>query len=304
MRSRDIYGPYERCPHNPVLSNVTLHRYSIQAIGHADLVEDARGGWWAVCLGIRLLDTQLRHNLGRETFLAPVQWENDWPVSCDGGVHLEMSGPLPGRPEPQNHDIKDGFSGRRLSLHWNYLRNPDLSRYRLEKGCLVLAGGADGLSDKQPVFVGVRQQSFNIESITKLRGNMDCGTRGGITAFLNESYHYDLAIEKRQDGLYVLVNRRVHDFEAISFQARLSADITEVDIAEVELRIKADTGWYYFDYRPDKGEWRSAGKAMTAGLCSEGTHSGCFTGVYIGLYSSGAESCFKGFSLANLRQNT
>jgi alpha-N-arabinofuranosidase len=212
---------------------------------------------------------------------------------------MEMSGPLPGKPEPQNYDIKDDFSGRQLSLHWNYLRNPDLSRYRLEKGCLVLSGGGERLSDNQPVFAGVRQQSFNIESVTKLKGKMDIGTRGGITAFLNESYHYDLAIEQRRDGLYVLVNRRIHDFEAISFQAQLSGSITEV-----ELRIKADTLWYYFDYRTDKVEWQSAGKAMTAGLCSEGTHSGCFTGVYIGLYSSGSDACFKSFSLVNLPQNT
>jgi len=106
-------------------------------------------------------------------------------------------------------------------------------------------------------------------------------------------YHsYDLALEQRSDGMYVLVNRRVHDFEAISFQALLPA-------GEVELRITADMDWYYFSYRTGKGEWLDAGKGMSAGLSIEGTHSGCFTGVFIGLYSSGGEACFTGFSLLN-----
>ena len=41
------------------------------------------------------------HNLGRETFLAPVVWDEDgWPVVGDHGrIALEMEGPLPGRAE-------------------------------------------------------------------------------------------------------------------------------------------------------------------------------------------------------------
>ena len=299
QRSRDIYGPYESCPRNPVLSNIKLHRHPVQAIGHADLFDDEQGNWWAVCLGIRLLDTQLRHNLGRETFLVPVRWEDGWPLFGDNGtVTPRMSGPLPAPPEPKNCDIIEDFSSEKLPLYWNYLRNPDLSRYRPGGGLLVLRGGTESLSDKSPAFVGVRQQSFFIEGIAKLQG-ITAGTRGGITAFLNESYHYDLALEQRPDSLYVLVNRRVHDFEAISFQAPLPAGT-----GEVELRITADMGWYYFSYRSGKGEWQSAGKGMSAGLSIEGTHSGCFTGVYIGLYSSGGESRFSGFSLVNLQGKT
>jgi len=162
QRSKDIYGPYESCPHNPVLSNIKLHRYLIQATGHADLFDDGHGNWWAVCLGIRLLNTQLRHLLGRETFLVPVKWENEWPLFGEAGnVNPQMTGPLPAPPEPLNYDIIEDFSGKQLPLYWNYVRNPDLSRYRPGDG-LRLRGG-DGLSEKSPVFVGVRQQSFHIE---------------------------------------------------------------------------------------------------------------------------------------------
>ena len=42
------------------------------------------GHWWAVFLGIRYAEGMF-HNLGRETFLAPVTWDADgWPVVHGG----------------------------------------------------------------------------------------------------------------------------------------------------------------------------------------------------------------------------
>ena len=51
-RSKSIYGPYEDCPHNPVLTNRSLP-LPIKATGHADIFEDQNGNWWTVCLAIR-----------------------------------------------------------------------------------------------------------------------------------------------------------------------------------------------------------------------------------------------------------
>jgi alpha-N-arabinofuranosidase len=294
MRSRDIYGPYEACPHNPVLSNIRLHRYPIQCIGHADMFEDGRGNWWMVCLGIRLPDSQMRHNLGRETFLAPVCWENGWPLCGENGTVIpEMSGPLPNVPHPADFNIIENFSSGVLSPHWNFIRNPDTARYRVNGVGLVLRGGTEGLSGMRPVFAGVRQQSFCVESVAKVSG-IASGTRAGISAFLSDCYHYDLALEQRDGGLFVLVNRRIHDLEAVSFEAPLNTAARDI-----ELRIKSDTQWYYFSYRARGEAWQDAGKGMTAGLCAEATHSGSFTGVYIGLFSTGGTASFGGFSLLN-----
>ena len=60
----------------------------IKAAGHADLVEDADGNWWAVCLGIRPLAYPFRHNLGRETMLVPAKWENGWLYAGENGAVL------------------------------------------------------------------------------------------------------------------------------------------------------------------------------------------------------------------------
>ncbi len=48
FRSKDPYGPYESCPHNPILSNRNLGGYMIQGAGHADITEDDNGQWWII----------------------------------------------------------------------------------------------------------------------------------------------------------------------------------------------------------------------------------------------------------------
>lgn len=44
-------GPWEVGPNNPLWRNSTEDE--VQNTGHADLVEDPRGQWWAVALGVR-----------------------------------------------------------------------------------------------------------------------------------------------------------------------------------------------------------------------------------------------------------
>ena len=75
QRAENVWGPYTPCPHNPIISHKEYKKSEIQATGHADLVEDANGNWWLVFLGIRRFSHALLHNLGRETFLAPVTVE-------------------------------------------------------------------------------------------------------------------------------------------------------------------------------------------------------------------------------------
>lgn len=66
-RAKNIWGPYESCPHNPVLRPPPEREY-VQTIGHADFVEDFNGNWWAVALGTRILPDH-SSPMGRETYL-------------------------------------------------------------------------------------------------------------------------------------------------------------------------------------------------------------------------------------------
>lgn len=45
------FGPWEPGPNNPLCHNGAQD--DVQNVGHADLVEDEDGSWWAVLLGVR-----------------------------------------------------------------------------------------------------------------------------------------------------------------------------------------------------------------------------------------------------------
>lgn len=104
-RSRSPRGPFEGCPANPILSHRSTE-HPVQATGHADLVERPDGTWAMVHLGIRQTGSFPRfHTLGRETFLAEVTWEDDWPVVTESAVE-------PRRPESWTEDFTDGLGFR------------------------------------------------------------------------------------------------------------------------------------------------------------------------------------------------
>jgi beta-xylosidase len=89
-RSTSPTGPFEPPPDgiNPLIYNAD--HPEIQNTGHMDLIPGDDGKWIAVFLGVRpVFDAQIDldvggrgmpTHLGRETFMAPVEWVGGWPV--------------------------------------------------------------------------------------------------------------------------------------------------------------------------------------------------------------------------------
>lgn len=83
-RAESVTGPYIGNKANPVLTHRHLgHDSDVVGVGHADLVQAQNGSWWAVLLAMRPYGGY-HYNLGRETFLVPVTWEDGWPVFAPG----------------------------------------------------------------------------------------------------------------------------------------------------------------------------------------------------------------------------
>ncbi|PYI28613.1 hypothetical protein BP00DRAFT_438323 [Aspergillus indologenus CBS 114.80] len=92
-RSKNVTGPYEPCPANPILTNRNTSEY-FQTVGHADLFQDRTGNWWGVALATRSGPAWEIYPMGRETVLYPAQWEEGaWPQLQP--VRGAMRGPLP-----------------------------------------------------------------------------------------------------------------------------------------------------------------------------------------------------------------
>jgi len=288
-RADDPTGPYEGNADNPVLShrNVSGAFNPIQATGHGDLVRAHDGSWWIVFLGIRTHGGHPGwHNLGRETFLAPVSWEDGWPI-VDGGEFVEAETSvadtdLERADAPHRWETTDPFAGEALGPEWNYRRNPERERYALVEGGLELQPGPETLTEQGATFVGRRQQHHACRATARLDLDPADGTEAGLTVFANEDHHYALGVDGGTDGPASGDKRaflRLQVGPATEEVAR-----TALPRGPVELAIEADTGAYRFHATGADGEERALGTAPTRYVSTEVT--GGFTGVYVGCYAT------------------
>lgn len=305
MRSDSPYGPFEACPHNPILTHRNDMKEDILCTGHGDMIEDANGNWWLVCLGVRSITNEKRrvllHNLGRETYLVPVRWVNGWPIvgmeNQEGMIALEMDAPLPGEAKIQDWSFYDEFSVTKLKNEYNFLRNPQYENYEVktEKKELILRGSHITLSmQDSPTFLGIRQRAFETEASVKVKVcSSEQNMRIGLTAYYNQSFHYDLFLEKRDGKFFVSVEKQVFDVQAKTKSVCIAQN------ASLYLKIKTDKELYKFYYSYDGVNYEFLESGQTAGLCTEVTDTMTFTGVYLGMFAENGIGGFENFSVMN-----
>lgn len=279
-RSKNIYGPYESNPANPILTNCSKLGQSkqIQGIGHGDFVQATDGSWWMVCLGYRNYGGSY-HHLGRETFLTPVVWdEGEWPV-VNGRMPVDTLMTAPMLPEvpmaatPQI-DFKKGTFGH------DFLRmqNPIAENYAFDKGALRLKAHGTLTENNQPTFVGRRQTAANITVDTELSLPAKGGnTRAGLTVYQINDGHADIALTG--DG----------KVQATCQLKSVKADLGSVDLkghkGKVSLRITSDGLHYKFQCSTDGKTFQNVGSIDCSLLSTEVV--GGFTGVTIGMFVEG-----------------
>src|SRR2546423_7916967 len=184
-------GPFEPCPANPILT----HRgtdHAVQNTGHADLVQGPDGSWWMVFLGTRPGGgTPGWHVMGRETFLAPLDWVDGWPVV--GEVALDLSGiPWPLR-EAAAEPVRDDFEGGELHPRWISLRDRPEEHIttRDRPGWLTLRAPGASLGADDAVFVGRRQQHQSCRADVLIDA---AEGEGGLAVRLDEHHHYEIEV--------------------------------------------------------------------------------------------------------------
>lgn len=281
-RSKEITGPYEAYEHNPVLTNRSLAT-TIKAVGHGDLVEDKDGNWWAVCLGIRPLSYPYRHNLGRETMLVPVVWENgQWPQFGDGGTVLEEvnTDKITVMQKQKKGSYLDNFSKKELDLCWNFIYNPVPELWEIQNQGLVLYGNENSLADAKPIaWVGRRQEHHECIAMTQLTfDRKQNGEEAGFTIYMNNLHHYEAALTKIDDRGYIIFRRQIGTLWKIERQIPYERD-------QVVFELHCSKDHYTFWYGISKDELKFLGKGETDYLTTE--VGGRFTGNYIGLYAAG-----------------
>lgn len=286
-RSTNIHGPYESCPLNPILTHANRRGQAntIQGVGHADLIQAEDGSWWMVFLGFRVTHQwAYYHILGRETFLAPVDWpKGGWPqVNGNGTVSLNMEVPtLPLHPFPKAA-VRTEFDNDKLGFEWQYLRNPIRENYSLteKKGWIRISASPYTLNETESVSSILRRQTqhdFTAETLLEFNSSSE-NEEAGMTLIQNNTHHYDFII-KKINGQYV-AQVRVH-IGSLSY----IAGEKQIKGNKVKLKIEGNPSNYTF-YCSDANseQYNELGKLDTRYLSTE--VAGGFTGVMIGLYTS------------------
>lgn len=282
-RSKNIWGPYEPCPNNPVLTNRSTSR-PIKSVGHADLVKDQRGNWWAVCLGVRSIGYPFKHNLGRETMLVKVEWTKEgWPIiGNDGFVDVEMEADCLPEVLVEKKPARDCFLSPELDYVWNYLYNPIDGLVKLEQkqGGVLLYGNEHGLSEKESLaWLGRRQEEHVCTVRTKLRFDPKKDKEeAGLTIYMNNAHHYEAALSKVDGKTVILLRRTIGSLYKIE-------QMIPYEKEEVILELIANEEFYTFGYGETEESIKVLGQGETAYLTTE--VGGKFTGNYIAMYATG-----------------
>jgi alpha-N-arabinofuranosidase len=295
LRSRTVLGPYVANPNNPILTQRHLDRgrpEPITSVGHADYVTTPDGQWWASFLGTRPYAGDF-YNTGRETFLMPVRWVDDWPVITQGDeqvpyVHARPN--LPPQPAAQfpmsgNFTVREDFD-RALANHWLFIRAPGDSFVEMANHALLLTPTSQHIGRLQhPSFVGRRQQHMNASASTAMiYAPQGPGDEAGLMAFQNDDFYYFLAVAAENGRRVVQVQRRAGPSESADGIVVASATLAGAADAPVYLKIDARGGRYDFSYGETEGAWIALLRDADGTDLSTRTAGG-FVGVVFGLYA-------------------
>ena len=303
FRSRSAWGPYAAAPGNPILSQLGLDPARPDPVvqtGHADFVQTAAGDWWAVFLGSRPWGPrETDYNTGRETFLLPVSWHDDWPSILPAGeaVPYALHRPkLPAVPLGEVHAgdfaVTDDFTSTRLQSHWATLGWHGSAPYRVRKGALELHARSSGLgTSAQPALVAIRQQHMDAGARVTLRFVPRFpGDRAGLTAYQGSGRFLALSVAGASAGGRELRLERMAGQADIAASSGVGALVASTPLSgsastPVQLRVDAKGRAYRFDYKTSKAGWRNLGGDQDGAVLSTSQASG-FTGVLLGLFTT------------------
>ncbi|GII76353.1 glycoside hydrolase 43 family protein [Sphaerisporangium rufum] len=275
-RADTVTGPYTGNPRNPVLTHRNLGLdHPIVGTGHGDLVQTPGGDWWMVLLAMRPYGGY-HYNLGRETFLTPVRWEDGWPVPAQ--VESSMPAPAPAPHPWPPVPACDQFDAPELDPAWNHLRTPRERYWDLaaRPGHLRLRCRPESLTERaNPSMVARRQQHRNFAAYTVMEFAPRGGERAGLALVQNDDFHILLV---RTAGRLAVV-RREAGRDRVLARAEVPAG------GRLWLGVAARGQDYQMSYATEPGEWRPLGDPVDGRVLSTPVAGG-FIGAYIGLYAS------------------
>ena len=314
-RSKNIEGPYEIHPDNPLLTALDKPENELQKCGHASIVHTHTDEWYLVHLTGRPLPSDeipsaevrgydketgkpLPHvvprgycPLGRETAIQKLEWRNGWPYVVggkEGAIEIDAPNIEEVKWEPSYLEIDD-FNSDKLNINFQSLRIPlteNIMSLTENPGNLRLYGKESLISKFTQALVARRWQSFNFDAATSVSFNANTFQQAaGLVCYYNTENWTTIDITWNEEKGRAIDIVSCDNFE---FSQPLSKNMIPVpeSVEYVHLKVEVRTKEYKFLYSFDGSEWNEIPISFEAKKLSDDYVGGgaCFTGAFVGMH--------------------
>lgn len=289
LRAKSPEGPWEEYTEgNPILTQRTgldPNRPDIvTSAGHADILQDTDGKWWAVFLGCRPYEGDI-YNTGRDTYMLPVTWKNGWPTILEKGKAVPTVVNKPGLDKERaeyltgNFTYTDRFDTAKLNPRWMFLRNIEGNFMNTGSGLTLTPKTDDITGFGNPAAIFARQQHTNFSAETEVtfrpKNSKDLA---GFALLQKENFN-------------IVFGKTIHEGKeavTLTHTERSSKTVAHAFVPEgkaVRLKIEGKGRYYNFLYAIADGEFKMLAEHVDASNLST-NRSGGFIGACIGLYTT------------------
>ena len=311
-RSKNIDGPYEIHPENPLITSRFYPENPLQKAGHASMVQAHDDEWYLVFLMGRPIDGDKSYKdkygqyaekenlnrgycpLGRETSIARVEWRDGWPhVSGGNQPSQAIECGLAEHPWEQSYPTTDHFDAGKLNINFQTLRIPlgeNMMSLAAKPGNLRLYGADSLTSTFDQAHVARRWQSLDFDagaSVAFVPGNLQ--QMAGIANYYNT---------QNWTALYVTFNERkgrVLDIMTADNNVFSNPiDGNEIPVPEgveyvhFKVKVRGETYTYHYSFDRDacdKATWHEVPvKFHSHKLSDDYVRGAAFTGAFVGMF--------------------
>lgn len=279
-RSRSIHGPWEDCPHNPIVRTASGAE-KWWSRGHATLVEGPAGDWWMVYHGYE----NAYWSLGRQTLLDPVEWTEDGWFRAKGG---DLATPLPmpagGEAVPHGMALSDDFSTDKFGIQWSFYdpQADEKSRLRRADGVLHMKAKGTAPSNCSPLTFVQGDQGYVLECEIEI----DPGAVAGIVLFYDRQLYAGLGFDPAKFVTHQYGIERGRPPHAYG--------------SRMHLRLTNAFQNVYFDTSSDGVNWKRFDRGMEVSGYNQNVRGG-FMMLRPGIYAAGeGEARFRNFKFRAL----
>jgi xylan 1,4-beta-xylosidase len=292
FRSKSVWGPYVAYENNPILTQRGLpedRKDPVTSAGHAQFVDGPDGKTYAIFLAVRPYEGDY-YNTGRETFIAPVTWEDEWPIINPDTKEIQyrytaafgevkQKGAL---PQAGNFGYTLTFE-KSLDPALLFMRTIDSSSFSLSKknGLSLKLKPETIMESGNPSFIGKRQQHLYCTTETELDFSANSEKeKAGLTIFQDEHHFY--LISKSMDQNKPVI--QLYKSSPTGKEMGLLSQMPLAGAAPVKLRITAEGGSYSFYFSNGPG-WQLLKDKLDAKFLST-KEAGGFIGCLFGMYAT------------------